>query len=201
MELSQFGARLQPTQGARRTLDWQPLHNLQHAPEHFHEDLPAYEVEDGLALAPGVARQQIYARADPSNPLSALEECGQPPNDDGTYQIERIVSARKVANKWHILIKWAGWTEPSEETRTWMYDNCDDPDILGEIERCITRARLTEPAYSEYGQVMESDDSDSDNCETEQELTIGADLDCPSFLPASVRVYLISYLRAYRSLC
>ena len=200
-ELSQFGAKLQPTEGARRTLEWQPLHNLQHAPHHFHVDDPVYDMDDGLTLAPGVARQRVYARTDPSNPLSDLEECGQPPNDDGTYQIEKIVSARKVANKWHVLIKWAGWTEPTEETRTWMYDNCDDQDILGEVERCITRARSSTPAYTEYGQVVDSDGSDSDGYTTDPELVVRASEPLVDPSPPSVRIYLISYLRAYRSLC
>ena len=203
IELSQFGAKLQPTEGARRTLEWQPLHNLQHAPHHFHADHPTHEVEDGLALAPGVARQRVYARTDPSNPLSELEECGQPPNDDGTYQIERIVSARKVANKWHVLIKWAGWTEPTEETRTWMHDNCDDPDILAEVERSITSARGNATTYYEYGQAVDSDGTDSDEDHVESELVVRAAapvVDSLSPLP-SLRIYLISYLRAYRSLC
>ena len=125
------------------------------------------------------------------------------PNDDGTDQIERIVSARKVANKWHVLIKWAGWTEPTEETRTWMHDNCDDPDILAEVERCITSARATATTYYEYGQAVDSDDTDSDEDHVESELVVRTDSPAvDSLLPLpSLRIYLISYLRAYRSLC
>ena len=82
-----------------------------------------------------------------------------------------------------------------------MYDNCDDPDILGEIERCITLARMAETPYIEYGQVADSDESGSDSLETERELTMSTELETPTLLPASVRIYLVSYLRAYRSLC
>ena len=116
-------------------------------------------------------------------------------------RLSRVVSARKVGNRWHVLIKWAGWTEPTEETRTWMYDNCDDQDILGEVERCITRARSGTPTYTEYGQAVDSDGSDSDENTAEHELAVRAAEPSVDSLPPSVRIYLISYLRAYRSLC
>ena len=99
----------------------------------------------------------------------------------------------------------AGQSLATEETRTWMYDNCDDQDILGEVERCITRARSTAPQYSEqyseYGHTVDSDGSDSDECTADHELAVRMTGPYVDSLPPSVRVYLISYLRAYRSLC
>jgi hypothetical protein len=55
-EVSEFGARLQPTVGSKRVLDWQPLHLLQHSPPQFHDNKPLYDIsDDGLVLAPGGA--------------------------------------------------------------------------------------------------------------------------------------------------
>ena len=201
LDLSPFGAKLQPTEGARNTLEWQPLHNLQLSPPRFHDDSSLYSQQDGLVLAPGVARQRTRVRIDPSNALSGFEEVGQPPNDDGTYQIEKIVSARKVGNKWHVLIKWVGWAEPTEESRTWMYNNCDDPEILADIERCITSARLGETVSTEYGEVIDSaSDSDADNTESVHVVS-SCEGAVVGPMSVDVRVYLVNYLRFYRSMC
>ena len=155
-----------------------------------------------MTLAPGVARQRKLTPVDPSNALSEMEEVGQPPNDDGTYEIEQIVSARKVGNKWHVLIKWVGWAEPTEESRTWMYNNCDDPDILGDIERCITSARLGNEVSTEYGQVVDSDsDSDAEGDESAITTVTSYKTTTPDCMDVDTRVYLVNYLRAYRSMC
>lgn len=83
-----------------------------------------------------------------------------------------------------------------------MYNNCDDPDILAEVERCIERARTTQnnPLDYEYGEVVDSDESDGHDCADEDELP-GQGVYLGSLAPAVSRAYLIGYLRAYRSLC
>ena len=201
LELSPFGARLQPTEGARRTLDWQPLHNLSRSPAQFHDDTPLYDADShGLVFAPDVARQRSYVRVDPVS----LEEDAPPPNDDGTYDIDGILSARKIKNRWHVMVKWRGYAIPTEESRVHMYENCTDPEVLAQIDQCVMRARgldqdMPAPEYDTL-----ADDSDSGD-----ELDAGNDageftqvlvLQTQSSLAPQQRIHAIQYLRAYRSL-
>ena len=200
VEVSEFGARLQPTVGSKRVLDWQPLHLLQHSPPQFHDNKPLYDIsDDGLVLAPGVARQRTLVNPDPSNPFNVLEDSGPPPDDDGAYQIERVGRARKVGNKWQVEIKWVGYAMPTEESRAWMKENCDDSEILSSIEHAIAAARLeTEPE-----EIPSSDSEDDDVAEIccysdgARPTAVANREQCPAY----VKIYLIQYLRAYRSLC
>ena len=94
----------------------------------------------------------------PAGPLAPAEVLGAP-NPDGTYNIDRLVGATKRGNRWYIEIKWEGYTETTEETRTWLRSNCTDPEILSEMERLIAHAQHPSFLDDSYGELEASDDS------------------------------------------
>ena len=210
--LGPYGAKLRPTAGARATLDWQPLHNISPAPPTFNDDTPVYPIDEyGTSYAPGREKEPQLVAADPFNPLSHLEAVGPPPNDDGTYDIESIGEAKKVGRQWHVSVKWLGYAEPTDETRSWMHSNCTDPDILRDIELSINRARIAPgPPQFEYGELQDSEsESDSDqSADDEPHQTLSLQVDpshstCPDDgqdVPSLLRVYLVQQLRAFRSM-
>jgi hypothetical protein len=80
-----------------------------------------------------------------------------------------------------------------------MEENCDDSEILSSIEHAIAAARLeTEPE-----EIPSSDSEDDDVAEIccysdgARPTAVANREQCPAY----VKIYLIQYLRAYRSLC
>ena len=103
------------------------------------------------------------------------------------------------------MVKWRGYAIPTEESRVHMYENCTDPEVLAQIDQCIMRARgLNQDApVPEYDTL--ADDSDSGDDDVEAETGVGGSAQvfvicAEPVLPPLHRIYMIQYLRAYRSL-
>ena len=83
-----------------------------------------------------------------------------------------------------------------------MHNNCDDPEILGDIERCIAKARLGDTIATEYGKAVDSEsDSDAEEDESTMALVSSCATTVSDRMNVDMRVHLINYLRAYRSMC
>ena len=79
-----------------------------------------------------------------------------------------------------------------------MHDNCDDPDILNEVEQCITRARLEVATPTQSGQAASSgSEPDEDTDQSDPDDTSVA---CGGPLASEERIYMVDYLKAYRQL-
>ena len=78
------------------------------------------------------------------NPFDGHTKEGAP-NPDGTYEIERVLSAKwsKKADDYLMKVKWKGWSKPTEETRWFLLnpDNCSDEEIHEQVREVIRRTR------------------------------------------------------------
>ena len=170
--LSNSGAKLIPIKGSPLVMHWQPIHRLTKSPPRFHDELPLYELDStGLSLAPFYETPELREHL-AANPLDGHVKEGAP-NPDGTYSIERIVSAKwdKAVNDYMIKIKWKGYTEPTGETRTFLLnpDNCSDEDIHRQVRDAIRRARRSNGVSlnNEHSDEEITDDSDEELEDTE----------------------------------
>ena len=89
--VSHYGVKLQPTVGAPRVQEWQPIHRVTKSPPEFHDETPIYDTTpEGFSRAPGQV-QDALPQLPAANPLGAVEVDGAP-NEDGTYEVEEVVS-------------------------------------------------------------------------------------------------------------
>ena len=73
------------------------------------------------------------------------------------------------------------------------------------MEACIERARLSNSGTSsegtmEYGEFVDSDEEAPDSEDETEAVTEFAVRSRPAFAEPNVRIYLVRYLRAYRSM-
>jgi hypothetical protein len=92
-----------------------------------------------------------------------LPEYGPPPLDDGTYEIDRVVSAEKRKGKWYLMIKWRGYAQLTEEPRSEIYKSATAA-VRREIERAIKVAGMPNRSTEEDDH-SESDSDESDVAE------------------------------------
>ena len=79
-------------------------------------------------------------------PMQPLE--GVVPPDDGStiYEIERVLSASKVGNRYKLLIQWKGYSEPTYEWKSDITSQTMNDELLHEITTAIDRCK--ESAHS-----------------------------------------------------
>ena len=130
-----------PTDGSvPNVLPWQSLRKCSFAAPHFHDqDMPIPEVgdhglptianEDADGTGTSPAESPVGHLADPMGwaTWTATQE----------YEIERIVSGKRIGRGWTFQVKWKGYPETTPEAY-WklMRDAKNNPDILAEIEQC-----------------------------------------------------------------
>jgi hypothetical protein len=142
LEVKPHAVRLEiPKDGSvPEVLPWQSLRKCSFAPPAFHDELmPLPDVNEyGLPLMP--VAEVAPAPAQP--PLPNIEDI----DDNGwstyhqdpsrTYEIERIVSARRKGGGWSLMVKWVGYPTPTPEPLSAILSQTNNPEILREIERC-----------------------------------------------------------------
>ena len=132
-------------------LPWQSLRKCSFAAPHFHDiEMPKPALtasgqpvvesahDDGTPIGTSVERDETTA-----------QETAQPPpagDDNGwsawtadpsqEYEIETIVSAKRVGSGWRLLVKWKGYPTPTEEPLSRIVSQTAHPDLLADIERC-----------------------------------------------------------------
>ena len=74
-------------------------------------------------------------------PMQPLE--GVVPSDDGStiYEIERVLSASKVGNRYKLLIQWKGYSEPTYEWKSDITSQTMNDELLHEIATAIDRCK------------------------------------------------------------
>ena len=74
-------------------------------------------------------------------------------DDDTLYEVEKILRAEKIGNKYRLWVKWAGYEEPTPMWRTHLLAQPLSDELLAEIEEACQRYRDEHPRYAD-----ESDD-------------------------------------------
>ena len=97
--------------GPPRIQEWQQLRRVSLSPPALHpEDLPTPTLSpEGV---PYLSLQPHRA----TDPLSLTnDEAGPAADPDGAYEIEGIVRAEKVKNRWYLIVKWKGYSVTTRE--------------------------------------------------------------------------------------
>lgn len=58
----------------------------------------------------------------PSQEIDEPQPAGILTDEGEEYQVEKIVSDRKVQKQWKVLVKWVGWTQPTWEPAEYLAD-------------------------------------------------------------------------------
>ena len=182
--VSNSGAKLIPFKGSPRVMMWQPLHRLTKSPPKFHEESTLYDLDaTGFSLAPYCATPPPREHLN-MNPFDGHTKEGAP-NPDGTYEIERVLSAKwsKKADDYLMKIKWKGWSKPTEETRWFLLnpDNCSDEEIHEQVREVVRRTRrgkgVPDEDNRDHIEILtdESDDDGGERVEDEGVVDGGTD--------------------------
>ena len=155
--INDFTAKLTALDGAPEVSSWQPLHKITKSPPQLVEDEYGVIVDgSGRTMAPG-CRPLALEYAPTHNPLANPEFVGQPPDDDGNYEVQDVIGAIKRGKHWYVKVKWQGWAEPTEERRVDILDGCGS-DVKQMVRKACAAAHLNNRAY----QIDEQEGDDSD---------------------------------------
>ena len=96
---------------------------------------------------PGKGPDAQYRR-NPDNPLEPLERVDAPDWLPGSmFNVDKILKAEKRKGVWWIRVKWEGWSEPTEERRKDLLEDCTPAVrklVLAECAHAVTRRRTVE---------------------------------------------------------
>ncbi|NCF78216.1 MAG: NUDIX domain-containing protein [Proteobacteria bacterium] len=161
LDVTMYGVKVKPLDNAPRVSEWQPKHKVFLAPPRFNDDDFMYDIDahTGLAIAPGASHPEARVQADV--PLAPLQVAGPPADKDGEYEVESVLSAVKRSGRWYLTIKWVGYAETTEETRTWL-KQAASPTVVAMAEEAIARAMLRKRnvAFTELHDDVEDEDED-----------------------------------------
>ena len=60
-------------------------------------------------------------------------------DDDTVYEIDQILKAEKIGNRYRLLVKWKGDYDPSPMWRSDLVSQTTNEDLLKEIEEAVQR--------------------------------------------------------------
>lgn len=117
-------------------LPWQSLRKCSFAAPHFHdEEMPMPLVDDrGL-----VTTDRSGAPVSPLDDWTTWTASTQ-------YDIEKILSARRVGSGWTLTVKWKGHPDTTSEPLSRILKDTNHPEILQEIARCKEEYFAQHPA-------------------------------------------------------
>ena len=95
---------------------------------------------------------------DDSEPAKATDGDLEEP-DDEVYEIDRIVSADRIGNRYRIWVKWKGYDEITSRWRHELIAECSNRELLDEMEVAVQRARDRHRA--EHGHLDEDPEPES----------------------------------------
>jgi hypothetical protein len=209
--VNDFSVRVEPVGNSPRLMDWQPLHRVTLSPPDFHDDdYQHYTDNYGRSLAGPSANQP--ARAGVHEPFGNAEIDGPPPSDDGTYIIEKVVSAERRRGsdgrmRWYFRLKWEGYQQPTEETRAWLFKAGNTGrDVRAMAKQAMARAIMQGSSESSQVVDVESDEDDRDDDDDDEEqpavtAEVFSVLSVPSRVQDWMSGMIAQALRAVRSLC
>ena len=139
LETKPHAVRLEiPKDGsAPDVLPWQSLRKCAFAAPNFHsDDLPVPTVDNrGIPLIPtdSEATEHIPTPAPAAPPV----DFGTTWDASEKFEVERIVSAHRVGGGWKVSVKWAGYSDLTEEPLSRVkHDVRHHPDLLRQIDQC-----------------------------------------------------------------
>ena len=161
LDVTMYGVKVKPLHDAPRVSEWQPKHKVFLAPPRFNDDDFTYDIDahTGLAIAPGTSQPEPKVQTD--IPLAPLQTEGPPADKDGEYEVESVLSAVKRSGRWYLTIKWVGYSETTEETRTWL-KQAASPAVVAMAEEAIARAMLRKRNVTFTESPDDVDDEDPD---------------------------------------
>ena len=172
LALTDYGVKVEPIEGSPVISQWQPLHKVSKSPVLLNdEDYQHAAAASGLVYAPGY-RAEPRRRIRANDPFSQ-EEDGPPPDQDGMYEIDDILSAQKVKNRWLLEVKWAGYAETTWEPRAELLRSAT-PRVANLVKHAISTAgvrktgQLTEQSDTETESESSSDEEEPEQRQTTQ---------------------------------
>ena len=174
--MNSFSVKVKPVGNSPRVSEWQPLHKVSKSPMVFNDDDYAITIDNyGCVYVPG-SEPSVQYRRNPDNPLEPPERVDAPTWAPGAiYEVEKILKAEKRKGVWWILVKWEGWTEPTEERRKDLLQDCTKEVRRLVLEACahaVTRQRSVRiEDDEEFTYSASSDDDESET--TKDESPIG----------------------------
>ena len=63
------------------------------------------------------------------------------------HEIERVLRADKVGGRYMLWIQWKGYQDPTMEPRKHILDQCNNPELLREIDAAVERYRAEHPRH------------------------------------------------------
>ena len=134
-------------------LPWQSLRKCSFAAPYFHsEELPIPDVDDSCTPVMPDSKDEGKDCTDVSDPAPDTEVSKGPDDDlvgwtaDRLYDIERIVSAERVAGGWKYRVKWTGYDTVTPEPQWKLLKQVTDPEILEQMEQCKSDFLDSRPA-------------------------------------------------------
>ena len=111
-------------------LPWQSLRKCSFAAPHFHDDeLPLPAVDDrGLATTRHTSHRE-EAEAEAAGDWLSWSAAPK-------YDIDKILSARRVGRGWTLQVRWKGYPDPTPEPLSGILRDTQNHEVLADIARC-----------------------------------------------------------------
>jgi len=152
LEVRPHAVRLEvPKDGSvPQVMEWQCMRRVAvaHADEHGPTGLEPYMTEYG------------YTNVKPGLPCTPGADGDITLDDDELYDIERIVRAERIGNRYRLWIKWTGHDDITSRWKHELVQEISDPIILASIDKLVDEAR--DRAKTEYGHLDEEIEPDQD---------------------------------------
>ena len=124
-------------------LPWQSLRKCSFAAPSFHDDSMLLPKVDARGLAtvdddPDVIDPDLVEQKASED----LVTWAAPP----TYEIDRVLSAKKAGGGWTLMVKWKGYPDPTPEPLSGVLRDTQHPEVLSDIARCQHEYLAQHPA-------------------------------------------------------
>ena len=136
--------------------EWQLIRRCEPSPPRLEEpaDGDPELTEDGIPV-PGATADAEDIPADPDDP-------------DQVYEIERILSAKKEGGRYMILVKWTGYADATYVPRKQLLEDCDDPEIVKQIDDAVERYRLANSRFTDDEEPGAEDEQPADEVKSDK---------------------------------
>jgi hypothetical protein len=109
--------------------EWQSIRNCEPSP--LGEVLP--KPTDPQLTDKGIPLSPAGPSGDTSDPLD--------PDDDEVYEIDKVLRAEKIGNRYKLLVKWRGYVDPTPMWRHDLERQTSNAELLREINEAVQRCK------------------------------------------------------------
>ena len=157
-----YSVKLEAMEGSPALDSWQPIHKVSKSPPELIDDACSVATDAyGCIWAPHQQPPPVLLR---TQLFGDPEREGPPPDADGHYEVETIVKAYKSGKRWKVLVKWAGYTELTEEPRSEILQGCTP--LVKQLIREACAAAILSREGPDVAEPAIADDEESDEEET-----------------------------------